>query len=184
MQPASKTITLLKTSTFQEHSYVHDARRVPARDVHGGLLCVASAHAREERNGIPHPFVADAEAVQIQVNGDCQVASRVTHNVPYFRHVVKLKPGMPGGEEEPPSPTDEPPSPTEEPEPSVHEAEEPEPGLLEVEEPGPAEEAPENCNLDVEIGDGQDEQKILDSDEVSRTHPSPSPQRQELSHMQ
>ena len=116
------------------------------------------------KNGIPHPFVADAEAVKIQVTGDCQVASRVTHNVPYFRHVVKLKPGMPGGEEEPPSPTDEPLSPTEEPEPSVHEAEEPEPGLLEVEEPGPTEEAPENCNLDGEIGDGQDEQKTLDSD--------------------
>ncbi len=54
------------------------------------------------------------------------MASSVPHNVPYFRHVVRLKHGMPGGEDEPPSPTDEPPSPTEEPEPSDPAAEEPE----------------------------------------------------------
>ena len=77
---------------------------------------------------------------------------------------------MPGGEDLPLSPTDELPFPAEEPEPSEPAAEEPELNLLEDEEPGPAEEAPENRDLEGEIGDGQDEQKTLDSDEVRAEH--------------
>ena len=175
MQRASKKITLLKSGTSQEHSMYMMPEGCPLVTSTGESVirdgkCFVWHPHMHIKNGIPHPFVADAEAVKVLVNGDFQVASRVTHNVPYFGHVIQLKPGLPAGDDEETEWAAEDPSPEAAEEiPENDTIYSPSEGGNEID----AAELPKESAVEVadgEIGDGEEEQKILESDEVRAEH--------------